>query len=250
VADVIFEHLGLPDVSRTVGWFTSLFPLLLTGQANRTSLSWADKLKDIKEQIRRVPNKGLGFGLLLESHQHDITNEFITKEFITRAREVKPDVSFNYLGQFGSEASNKHFSINTYIRKLAQADFLDQSAALARAHALDIVIFVNDGCLQCDFLYDQVLFEKQQIENYLTSYQKNLENLINYCCDQTYSQLTPSDLRSLSLTQQEIENIEAQYQKPLVINNKNQHHVYDIESMHGLLPTQAGMLFHTLYQGA
>ena len=58
------------DLSRTVGWFTSLFPVRLDagaldlagGLGGRPALGRA--LKSIKEQLRAVPDNGLGYGLL------------------------------------------------------------------------------------------------------------------------------------------------------------------------------------------
>lgn len=248
VSDKIFEHLSMPDVSRTLGWFTNLFPLLLSREVDKTSLTWGDKLKNIKEQIRQVPNKGMGFGLLKQ--QAELQTDKVLQELLNLAETLKPELSFNYLGQFGSEDSYQNFVVNTDVRKLNNADFLDQSALLERAHSLDIVIFVNDGCLQCDFLYDQMLYEHDQMHQYLAIYQQRLEALIQYCCEQNYSSLSPSDLKSLSLTQKEIEIIEDLYQKNQTSDQHSALGFYDIESMHGLLPTQAGMLFHSLYQGA
>ncbi|MCC5623745.1 condensation domain-containing protein, partial [Nostoc sp. CHAB 5715] len=49
------------DVSRTVGWFTVIYPLLLQVES---SDNWGEKLKAIKEQLRRVPNRGFNYGLL------------------------------------------------------------------------------------------------------------------------------------------------------------------------------------------
>ena len=49
------------DTSRTVGWFTSLYPVVLEVPAS----PGADALiKSVKEQLRRVPDKGMGYGVL------------------------------------------------------------------------------------------------------------------------------------------------------------------------------------------
>ena len=49
------------DLSRTVGWFTTIFPVLLELS---NSSGPGETLKSIKEQLRRVPNRGIGYGLL------------------------------------------------------------------------------------------------------------------------------------------------------------------------------------------
>ncbi|PES28329.1 hypothetical protein CN497_25175, partial [Priestia megaterium] len=47
------------DLTRTVGWFTSLFPVRLT-----PADTLGESIKQIKEQLRSIPNKGIGFGAL------------------------------------------------------------------------------------------------------------------------------------------------------------------------------------------
>src|SRR5205823_14796292 len=49
------------DLSRTVGWFTSLFPVLLDTSA---ALDPGSALKRVKEQLRAIPHRGLGYGVL------------------------------------------------------------------------------------------------------------------------------------------------------------------------------------------
>src|SRR5581483_6512553 len=77
------------DVSRTVGWFTTLFPLLLDLSAASTPEAG---LKAIKEQVRQVPGNGLGYGVLryLRAEQ----------EGRVLSRQPAARISFNYLGQF------------------------------------------------------------------------------------------------------------------------------------------------------
>ncbi len=50
------------DLSRTVGWFTSLFPVLL--QLPKDDALLASVIKSIKEQLRAIPNRGIGYGIL------------------------------------------------------------------------------------------------------------------------------------------------------------------------------------------
>src|SRR5204862_2912758 len=74
------------DLSRTVGWFTTLYPVALTVPVDGDP---GTVLKSVKEQLRAVPRKGIGYGAL---------------RYLTDAEglhgPVPPQVSFNYLGQF------------------------------------------------------------------------------------------------------------------------------------------------------
>src|SRR5262249_17960841 len=95
---------GFPDIelSRTVGWFTSLFPLRLGAaaveldEALTGGPAWGVALKRIKEQLRTVPDHGIGYGLLRHLNAHTGAE---------LARFDAPQLCFNYLGRFdpGSE---------------------------------------------------------------------------------------------------------------------------------------------------
>ncbi|MBG1262687.1 amino acid adenylation domain-containing protein [Nostoc sp. BAE] len=83
----IFEDV---DLSRTVGWFTTIFPVLLELKATN---NLGDAIKSIKKQLRAVPNRGIGYGVLRYlSGDAEITSQL--------SAMPQPEVSFNYLGQF------------------------------------------------------------------------------------------------------------------------------------------------------
>ncbi|MED7818413.1 MULTISPECIES: condensation domain-containing protein, partial [unclassified Francisella] len=70
------------ELNYTVGWFTTMYPALLEIKEDLGST-----IKHIKESLRSIPNKGIGFGSFAQS-----SNEIDFKQL--------PRVSFNYLGQF------------------------------------------------------------------------------------------------------------------------------------------------------
>ena len=90
----IFEGI---DLSRTVGWFTSLFPVSLNlgkvniEQALMGQKALDDALQSVKEQLAQVPDAGIGFGLLR------YLNAETAEEL---ARFEAPQIRFNYLGCF------------------------------------------------------------------------------------------------------------------------------------------------------
>ncbi|WP_255953564.1 non-ribosomal peptide synthetase [Streptomyces odontomachi] len=88
------------DVSGTVGWFTSQYPVLL--DAGGSDAFWAggaaaeEALKQVKEQLRSVPSGGLGWGLL----------RWLDPESATRLAPLpQPDLRFNYLGRLGQDTA-------------------------------------------------------------------------------------------------------------------------------------------------
>ncbi|HEY7821143.1 MAG TPA: condensation domain-containing protein, partial [Vicinamibacteria bacterium] len=83
----LFEDV---DLSRTVGWFTSLYPVRL----ELPECGPGEALKSVKEQLRRIPAKGSGYGLL----RYQTEDQELARELA----RLKPQLSFNYLGQLDS----------------------------------------------------------------------------------------------------------------------------------------------------
>src|SRR5690606_9134865 len=82
------ENIGTDiDVSRTIGWFTTVYPVLLDLQHHEDIIR---QLVAVKEVLHRVPNKGIGYGILRYLSGKDYN--------------LQPQLSFNYLGDFGSSA--------------------------------------------------------------------------------------------------------------------------------------------------
>ncbi|MDO3686678.1 non-ribosomal peptide synthetase [Micromonospora sp. C28ISP2-4] len=86
------------DLSRTVGWFTSLTPVRLDPgtvdwhQLREGGPAVAVALKRVKEQLRAAPDDGLGYGLL--RHLNEETAGVL-------AESAEAQVMFNYLGRLG-----------------------------------------------------------------------------------------------------------------------------------------------------
>ncbi|WP_207625738.1 condensation domain-containing protein, partial [Niastella populi] len=75
------------DISRTVGWFTTFYPFVLDVSS---SLNQIESLVGVKEDLRRVPNKGIGYGMLTNLSPAGLESKLI------------PQITFNYLGDFGA----------------------------------------------------------------------------------------------------------------------------------------------------
>ena len=130
----------LPDVdlSRTVGWFTTIFPVLLKLVATE---NLGETLKSIKEQLRGVPNRGIGYGLLRYlSGDAEITSQLSSLP--------QAEVSFNYLGQFDwGKQKNSLFKLAT------ESIGPEHNLEGHRRHLLDINGIVVEGQLQLDWTY-------------------------------------------------------------------------------------------------
>ncbi|BAY66482.1 amino acid adenylation domain-containing protein [Calothrix brevissima NIES-22] len=208
------------DLSRTVGWFTTIFPVLL--ELNLTE-NPGDALKSVKEQLRQIPHKGIGYGVLRYLHQDaEIRQQLQTSP--------PAQISFNYLGQF-DQALDPTADFQLTDEPMGAS----QSWQSWRVHLLDIGGFICDGQLQIDWTYSHNIHQKSTIEKLADEFIEELQALIGHCLSPDAGGYTPSDFPLAKLTQSQLD---AQLNK---IKYQN------IEDIYPLSPMQQGMLFHSLY---
>ncbi|MEM7113999.1 MAG: amino acid adenylation domain-containing protein [Chloroflexota bacterium] len=179
------------DVSQTVGWFTSLTPLMLK-LANSQDIG--ANLRAVKEQLRAVPQHGLGFGLLRYLGDDRDRSQM--------AQLPKPQILFNYLGQ----------SLD-----VRQADSLLQpldanigqfyGAANERAHLIDVNAEVINGRLRVNWQYASDYYQTETIQTLATAYISELVKLIDHCLEVERSRHTPSDFPLAKLQQEELDSL-------------------------------------------
>ncbi|NHZ83276.1 amino acid adenylation domain-containing protein [Massilia sp. CCM 8695] len=204
----LFDDL---DLSRTVGWFTSRFPVCLDAAREP-----ADAIKSVKEQLRAIPDKGIGFGLL--KHGGDAAARAAIEAL------PRPQVCFNYLGQFGAQQGAHGFRLAT------EGTGVNRAAGNRRSHALDVVAQVSDGILAVSWNYSPDVVDGGVIDRLAVDYLARLRALVAHCVT-AQGGATPSDFPLAGLTQGEIDHLP----------------VAAIEDMYPLAPMQQGMLFHSLY---
>jgi non-ribosomal peptide synthase protein (TIGR01720 family) len=161
------------DVSRTVGWFTSLFPVLLDAG---TATDPGHALKAVKEELRAVPTRGIGYGLL----------RYLGGDDAAALPAPEPEISFNYLGQLDGGSGDVPFRFAT-----EDVGAL-QDASNARAHLIDISAHVRDGRLQMQWAYSTAIHQTSTVEAVAASFVAHLQNLIEHC-EASEGGFTPSD---------------------------------------------------------
>ncbi|WP_186319930.1 non-ribosomal peptide synthetase [Bacillus pumilus] len=183
------DILPAVNVSRTIGWFTSMYPVLLD-MSHADDLSY--QIKYLKEELRHIPNKGIGYGIL----------KYLTPDKMKDAIsfDLAPDISFNYLGQFDEQITGE-LSRSTW----------DSGKSLSpeseKPHALDIVGFVEQAKLHVTISYHQLEFEERTMEQFKDLLEKNVKTLISHCVSQEETQMTPSDVGDEELTMDELEKL-------------------------------------------
>ncbi|WP_121642680.1 non-ribosomal peptide synthetase [Bacillus vallismortis] len=180
-------HVPNIDISRTVGWFTSIYPILLDMSIPELfEDQLAYRIKTTKDMLRRVPNKGTGYGLLTQ---------------IGELRHKDPEVSFNYLGQFSEEKEAETFQLSCYQPRYEIAGERD------REYELDINALITDGRLQVKAVYTQV-FSKHAIECFMDRFNRHLIEIIEHCSQKKTREKTLSDFSNKELTLSALSSIE------------------------------------------
>jgi len=184
------------NINRTVGWFTSEFPVVLD-MSGAKDLSCYIKL--VKETLRRIPNRGIGYGVLKYLAAKDKCEDFGFKF------TLEPEISFNYLGQFDGEneigSGDELFTIsNLKVGELISPEF-------EKNIALDIVGIVAEGQLTLSFSYNIFQYRSSRIEEVADAYKKNLLKIIDHCRGKDETELTPSDFTRQDLDMKELEAI-------------------------------------------
>ena len=181
-----------PDVSRTIGWFTSIYPVILKADDPANT---GDVIKSVKETLRSIPNGGIGFGIL----------KYLSKDVETgkKFRAVpKPDIVFNYLGQI-----NESIADSADWRLGKDMIILSQSEKGIREHLLEINIIISDNRLKINFTFSKNIFNPESIEKFSEIYISELKNIIDHCTTEDSGGYTPSDFSAAGLDQQELDNL-------------------------------------------
>jgi non-ribosomal peptide synthase protein (TIGR01720 family) len=174
------------DVTRTVGWFTAVFPFALHAPRER-DLGY--QVKWIKESVRRVPRKGAGYGLLASLDPGPL-----------EAPPRRPEIAVNYLGVFGHAPAGR-FRLTTEPAG---------EAVSARAHrpfAIELAGAVVDGALELAAVYDGARFGETTMARLMDDLVKELDVVARHCAERRRADLTPADLTYSDLTLDELDEL-------------------------------------------
>ena len=176
------------DLSRTVGWFTTLFPVWLEIAESGTP---GDMLKAVKERLRQIPNRGIGYGILRYLSDPD------SGQWPYRR---KAEVRFNYLGQ-----TDQVFQQSSLFALAQEPRGLGRSPQGTRYYPLDISGVIAGGQLRIDWTYSQARYRQTTIDAQAMQYIQALRSLIAHCQSPDAGGFTPSDFSEADLNQQELD---------------------------------------------
>ena len=186
------------DISRTVGWFTSLYPVYLD---LKSATGPGEAIKTIKEQLRRIPNKGLGFGIL----------RYLSDDDSNRGQLAGLDhapITFNYLGQFDQALPRESLFAPAKENKGPE-----HNAAEKRISLIDISGAIAGNKLSMSFTYSKNLFRKDNIQTFNKIYMEELQKFIRHCKAPEAGGHTASDFNLAKLDDKKLDKVMTQLKK-------------------------------------
>jgi len=180
------------DLTRTVGWFTSIYPVLLR---TRTGGSLGEAIKLIKEQLRAIPRRGVGYGLLRYLHPN--------QEIGARLRSLpQGQISFNYLGQF-----DRTFGDSSLFDFHADPIQFSQDEREERPYLVDVSGSIANGRLQMVWIFSRNVYHETTIKKLADRFMGHLQELITHCRTRQATAFTPSDFPDANLDQDQLDEL-------------------------------------------
>ncbi|KHD73657.1 hypothetical protein MB27_33325 [Actinoplanes utahensis] len=203
------EILDGVDLSRTVGWFTTIYPVALVWPGDH---GWATALKSIKEQLRAVPRRGIGYGA---RHRR-------------AGQDGRPRISFNYLGRTTMPVGDG------LCRSTPFGLALDDSPVAPRTHLLQVVGQVTGGHLELTWSYGRNRHRRETVTRLAERMCAALREIVAHCAGT--GGRTPSDFPLARLGQDAVDRLAGTGA--------------EVADIYPLTAMQAGMVFHGLEPAA
>ena len=197
------------DGSRTVGWFTSVFPVGLV--VDRTA-GPGDQLRATKEMLRRIPHRGMGYGLLRYGAGHpDLIHA------------PQPDIAFNYFGQYDQVLAG-----SALFRFAPGSTGAWHGPINQRRYAIELNAMVLEGRLQFEWTWLPSRLSASTVESIAEAMIERLRAIMRHCQSPEAGGFSPSDFPLAGLDQAQLDQLVGRD--------------HDIEDLYPATPMQ--QLFH------
>jgi non-ribosomal peptide synthase protein (TIGR01720 family) len=182
------------DVSRTVGWFTTFYPV-------RLDLPWGatpgEAIVAAKEQLRAIPQRGLGYGLLRYLGGDDARAAL--------AAAPEPELTFNYLGQFDQVLGRGDGPAP--LGPAREMPGRDRAASNRRTHLLDVTAAIAGRRLSVSWTFSRAAHHEATAQQLAEWYIEALRELIAHCRSPEAGAYTPSDFPLAELDQKQLDKV-------------------------------------------
>ncbi len=192
------DILPATDITRTVGWFTSLYPVRLSLES---AVEPGETIKIVKEQLRAIPNNGIGYGLLRYLHPDPALRQKLD------GLDHAP-ITFNYLGQFDQALPE-----GSIFKPARESKGPERHPDDKRSSLLDITCAVTGGKLNISFTFSERVFRKETVRRFASFFKEELQTLIAHCQSPEAGGVTASDFKLANLDNKKLDKVLSQLQK-------------------------------------
>ncbi|MFI7388886.1 amino acid adenylation domain-containing protein, partial [Streptomyces sp. NPDC049813] len=208
------EELPGVDLSRTVGWFTSVYPVALDAGPGDA----ASSVRQVKEQLRQVPDKGLGYGLL----------RYLNEQTAPELAGAEPQIGFNYLGRFTTDSHDGGLGLRS-----------GADDGMPLAHTVEVNSLIEEAgegpVLRAVWSWAGEILSQERVGELAQAWFEEL-TAIAEAVEQGAGGHTPSDFPLVEIDQEQINALEGEL--------RAEGGLADVTS---LSPLQQGLAFHAGY---
>ena len=165
------------DLAGTTGWFTNKYPVILSIEEAKTE---GDIIKSVKEALRKIPTKGMGYGCLRYLHS--------SEEIRHSLKDCGWDVVFNYLGQIDNVLNQ---SKNFKSASENSGAHISPDSLLEEKFIVKAIIVANE--LRISWDYSAERYRPETVEKLANKFIENLTQLVEHCINKGEREVTPSD---------------------------------------------------------
>ncbi len=201
------------DTTQTLGWFTSIYPLVLCSQSDSVD----ETIKSVKEQYRKVPQHGIGYGILRYIGQ-DV-------ELTDTEASAPASVLFNYMGQLDQSLTQQ-----CAFRQANEKTGHNIHPGHRRQHLLGLNSSVLGGMLRIVIDFSQQQYHTASIEDLADNIRQGLLEVIATCMAVKTGSYTPSDFPLAAISRERLDELLCNYPQ--------------LEKLYPATPMQEGMYFH------
>ncbi|TQV85971.1 non-ribosomal peptide synthetase/type I polyketide synthase [Aliikangiella coralliicola] len=226
---------GGMDLSHTIGWFTSVYPVYLscedykkqTQKGKTESDGEAHVLKRLiqntKENVRQVPQGGFSYSPLRYLHEDKKVRDSLGYDNL---------IEFNYLGQTDNmNIEDVTLGLSIVNESMGQT----RAPENRRTNELEIDVIIVNQQLAIKIAYAGSSYRSQTIDDLAENFIRDLKTITRHCVNAVKAHYTPSDFPLAKVSQREIET--------LIITNEQPQ---EIENLYPLSSLQAGMFYHSI----
>lgn len=210
----------LVNINHTVGWFTTMYPVrfdLPKSSRHNESVNIGDTIRGIKEHLRLIPNKGIGYGALFGYVSDNL-----------------PRISFNYLGQFSKTSSTNPLSLEEVNRIQDWQIVGERSGISSSKFNCDYNIININGYVMDDKLQFNIVTKLSQknTNKFAKTFKNKIIELAEYTSNEKRKYLTRSDIGNI-ISQEYLDTIQTKD---------------DIAAVYLANSLQQGFIYHALHQ--